>query len=75
MPKCGEFLYIKKEAMFWHGFYQVSKECLSEDCDYKESISNSFNEAMGLKEPKSSLDRINEIRDKTAPYNLEKKVK
>lgn len=47
-PQCGEFLYIHNDK--FSKYYYVIKECLSDDCDYTENISNAYNEAMGLKE-------------------------
>ena len=59
-PKCGEFLYIHIDDGFPK--YYVAKECLSDDCDYTENISDAYNEAMGLKE----LDRYKKIEYKNS---------
>lgn len=49
-PKCGDYLFIeiRDECM---GYYRVYAKCLGKDCNYEYSVSNAFNEAMGLKKP------------------------
>lgn len=56
-PKCDDYLFIEIRDKFM-GYYQVYAKCLGEDCNYEYSVSNAFNEAMGLKKPPDPMQEI-----------------
>lgn len=70
-PKCGEFLIIKRTPYGYNNLYKVIKKCLS--CDYETNISNSYNEAIGLKEAIPEPPYIiNEMEKKQTPITNQK---